>query len=80
MKDAKTVFVSCFASFKRPPNGLYGASAPQQWLTIAKLMRESGVSLPANFDPKTAYTDKFIAEINKFDRRAIEAQAKSRNE
>jgi NitT/TauT family transport system substrate-binding protein len=80
MKDAKTVFVSRFASFKLPPDGLYGASSPQQWMTIAKLMRESGVSLPANFDPKTAYTDKFIAEINKFDRRAIEAQAKSWNE
>jgi len=77
MRDAKSVFVSRFASFKLPPNGLYGASTPQQWMTTAKLMRESGVALPASFDPKTAYTDKFIAEINKFDRGAVETQAKN---
>ena len=74
------MFLSRFASFKLPPDGLYGASSPQQWMTTAKLMRESGVSLPANFDRKTACTDKFIAEINKFDRHAIEAPAKSWNE
>jgi NitT/TauT family transport system substrate-binding protein len=77
MKDAKSVFVSRFASFKLPAGGLYGASTAQQWATTAKLMRESGVTLPASYDPKNAFTDKFIAEINKFDRSAVEAQAKS---
>lgn len=76
MKDAKSVFVSRFASFKLPPGGMYGASTAQQWVTTAKLMKESGVNLPVNYDPKSAYTDKFIAEINKFDRGAVEAQAR----
>jgi NitT/TauT family transport system substrate-binding protein len=77
MKEAKSVFVSRFSSFKLPPGGLYGASTPQQWATTAKLMVESGVKLPAGYDPASAYTDKFIAEINKFDRNAVEAQAKN---
>lgn len=77
MKDAKSVFVSRFASFTLPPGGLYGASRPQQWATMAKLMRESGAVLPASYDPQAAFTDKFIVEINKFDRSAIEAQAKN---
>lgn len=76
MKDARTVFVSRFASYKLPPGGLYGAARPEQWNTVARLMRESGAALPAGYDPQQAFTDRFIADINKFDRAAVEAQAR----
>jgi NitT/TauT family transport system substrate-binding protein len=76
LKDAKTIFVSRFASYKLPAGMLYGSARPEQWTTMARLMRESGTPLPASYDPKQAYTDRFIAEINKFDRGAIEAEAK----
>ncbi|WP_326543117.1 ABC transporter substrate-binding protein [Pseudorhodoferax sp.] len=76
LKDAKTVFVSRFDSYKLPAGVQYGAARPEQWDTIAKLARESGANLPAGYNPRQAYTDKFIAEINKFDRNAIEAQAR----
>jgi NitT/TauT family transport system substrate-binding protein len=76
MSEAKTIFVSRFASYKLPAGMQYGAARPEQWNTMARLMRESGAPLPASYDPKQAYTDKFIAEINKFDRTAIEGQAK----
>ena len=77
LKEAKAVFVSRFSSYRLPPGGLYGASRPEQWATMARLMRESGAPLPASYDPQTAFTDRFIVDINKFDRGAIEAQAKN---
>jgi len=76
LKDAMTVFVSRFASYKLPDGMQYGAARPEQWNTIARLMRESGSPLPASYDPQQAYTDRFIAQINDFDRGAIEAQAR----
>jgi hypothetical protein len=33
--------------------------------------------LPADFDPKGAYTNQFIDEINDWDRAAVEAEAKN---
>jgi NitT/TauT family transport system substrate-binding protein len=77
LKDAKVVFISRFASFKVPPGGLYGASRPNQWNKLAELMREAGSPLPAGYDPAKAFTDRFIVDINKFDRGAVEAQAKN---
>lgn len=77
MRDARTIFSSRFDSYKLPAGMLYGQARPEQFEFIAKLMRESGAPLPANYDPKQAYTDRFIADINKFDRNAIEAQAKA---
>lgn len=77
LKDAKVVFVSRFASYQLPPGGQYGAARPEQWNTIARLMRESGSPLPASYDPQQAYTDRFIARINDFDRGGIEAQART---
>lgn len=52
------------------------AAGPEQWNTIARRMRESGSPLPASHDPRQAYTDRFIARINGFDRGGIEAQAR----
>lgn len=77
LADAKTIFVSRFASYKLPDGTPYGAGRPEQWETISRLMREAGTPLPAGYDPQRAFTDRFIAEINKFDRGAIEQQAKS---
>ncbi len=77
MKDARTVFVSRFESYKLAPGMQYGAARAEQWDTIARLAREAGANLPASYNPRQAYTDRFIAEINRFDRSAVEAQAKN---
>ncbi|RCW70588.1 ABC transporter substrate-binding protein [Pseudorhodoferax soli] len=77
MKDAMSVFVSRFDSYKLAPGMQYGAARPEQWDTIARLAREAGANLPASYNPRQAYTDRFIAEINRFDRNAVEAQARN---
>jgi NitT/TauT family transport system substrate-binding protein len=75
MRDAKRIFLSRFEGYALPPDTVYGAARAAQWKRLADFMKEAG-DLPAKYDPASAYTDQFIAEINKFDRTAIEGKAR----
>ncbi|WP_149538875.1 ABC transporter substrate-binding protein [Siccirubricoccus phaeus] len=78
MEEAKRVFLSRFSAFAVPPGTQYGATSPSQWELVTKQMQEAG-ELPAGFDAGAAFTSEYLAEINNWDRGAIEAQAKAWN-
>lgn len=75
MRDAKHIFLSRWDGYALPPGTLYGAAHPEQWKRHADVLKHTG-ELPASYDPKTAFTDAFIADINKFDHEAIRDKAK----
>ena len=76
MRDAKRVFMSRWRGYAIPPGTVYGAARAAQWQRHADLLKHSR-DLPDSYDPKAAYTDAFIADINKFDREAIREKARN---
>ena len=76
MRDAKKIFMARFSGFALDVGQAYGESKPAQWAKLADFMKKTG-ALPASYDPANAFTSQFIADINKFDRAAIDAQAKA---
>ena len=76
MADSRRVFMSRFAGYQLRATNKYGENLPEQWEYAADLMKKQG-HLPAGFDPKEAYTNELIDQINDWDRGAVEAKAKA---
>ena len=76
MADSRRVFMSRFAGYRLRGTNKYGENLPEQWEYAADLMKKQG-HLPAGFDPKEAYTNELIDQINDWDRGAVEAKAKA---
>jgi len=76
LSDSRRIFMSRFVDYELHGTDKYGESLPKQWDELAVLMKQQGL-LPADFDVKQAYTNEFIAQINDWDRSAVEAQAKA---
>jgi NitT/TauT family transport system substrate-binding protein len=76
MEETKRIFLSRFDGYKLNDAKKYGEVRPGTWERITKQMRDNGV-IGADVDYAAIYTPQFIDEINKFDREAIEAQAKN---
>jgi NitT/TauT family transport system substrate-binding protein len=75
-KQARHIFDSRF-ELTRLENGVkWGENVPAQWKRIADISIQEGL-VPKSFDVGAAYTNQFIAEINKFDQPKIEAAAKA---
>ncbi|MFO1161515.1 MAG: ABC transporter substrate-binding protein [Reyranellaceae bacterium] len=75
MADSRRVFMARFSSYELRGTSKYGESLPAQWQYAADLMKKQGY-LPDAFDVSQAYTNELIAQINDWDRAAVEAQAK----
>jgi hypothetical protein len=54
----------------------WGENLASQWKGVAKLMQAEKL-LPADYDATTAYTNELIDDVNKFDAKAVEAEAKA---
>ena len=76
MEEAKRVFLSRFSSFAVAQGGSYGASTAAPWARVTRQLQAGG-DLPAGFDGAACFTGEFIAEINRFDREAVAAQARA---
>ena len=76
MKKARIVFESRFGGYQVPPGVKWGENLASQWKGVAKLMQAEKL-LPADFDATTSYTNELIDEINQFDAKAVEAEAKA---
>lgn len=76
LADSRRVFLSRFSGYGLNGVTKYGEALPAQWERTADLVKQQGL-LPADFDPKGAYTNQFIDEINDWDRAAVEAEAKN---
>jgi len=76
MKKARIVFESRFSGFQVPPGVKWGENLASQWKGVAKLMQAENL-LPADYDATTAYTNELIDEVNNFDAKAVEAEAKA---
>lgn len=61
-----------------PPGGKYGAFEKERWDLSKKLYTESG-ALKGTVPVEQAFTTQFFEGCNRFDRAAIEAQAKASN-
>lgn len=70
------MFLSRFQGYGLNGVTKYGQSLAAQWDRTADLVKQQGL-LPAGFDPKEAYTNQFIDEINNWDRASDEAEAKN---
>lgn len=79
LKDAEHIFASRFKLMKLPAGVTqWGQNVDSKWKNLADLMISEGL-LPKDFDVKAAYTNQFIADINKFDQKKIEALGKKEN-
>jgi NitT/TauT family transport system substrate-binding protein len=76
LKDARHIYDARFQRYAVPSGVMLGSSQPEQFTLMADLLKKFG-ALPADYDPSHVVTDRFIAEINQFDKGAIIAQAKS---
>ena len=76
LADSRRVFLSRFQGYGLKGVTKYGQSLPVQWDRTADLVKQQGL-LPGGFDPKEAYTNQFIDEINDWDRASVEADAKN---
>ena len=75
LKKAKHVFLSRFDLLRLEPGVKWGQNVDAQWKRMADLAIAENM-IPADFNVKAAYTNKFIDEINKFDAKKIEEMAK----
>jgi NitT/TauT family transport system substrate-binding protein len=76
MRQSMKVFLIRFKGLELFGTDKYGESLPAQWARAAAMAKEQGI-VPADFDPREAWTNQLIDEANKFDRAAIIAQAKA---
>jgi NitT/TauT family transport system substrate-binding protein len=77
-RQARRIFDSRFDLTKLEPGVKWGENMPTQWKRMAEISIEEGL-IPRNFDVSTCYTNQFISEINAFDQKKIEAEAKASN-
>jgi NitT/TauT family transport system substrate-binding protein len=76
MQASMKVFEARFNGLQLSGTNKYGESLPAQWAKAVADGKEQNI-VPADFDPKSAWTNQFIDEVNKFDRQAVIVQAKS---
>jgi len=76
MREAMRVFQIRFKGLELFDTNKYGESRPAQWIRATETAKEQQI-IPAGFDSSSAWTNRFVDEINTFDRAAITAQAKS---
>jgi NitT/TauT family transport system substrate-binding protein len=77
-RQARRIFDSRFDLTKLEPGVKWGENMPAQWKRMADISIEEGL-IPKNFDVNACYTNQFISQINEFDQKKIEADAKSSN-
>ena len=75
LKKAKHVFLSRFDLLRLEPGVKWGQNMDVVWKRMADLAIAEKM-IPADFNVKAAYTNKFIDDINKFDAKKIEEMAK----
>lgn len=75
LKKAKHVFLSRFDLLRLEPGVKWGQSMDAVWKRMADLAIAEKM-IPADFNVKAAYTNRYIDDINKFDAKKIEAMAK----
>lgn len=73
-KAARHIFNSRFDSTRLEPGVKWGENVPAQWNRMASIAIKEEL-IPKDFDVKSAYTNQFIAQINDFDTKKIEAMA-----
>lgn len=77
VKDAEHIFAARFNLMRLPAGTMqWGYNSDARWKELANIMTSEGL-LPKDFDVKAAYTNQYIDEINKFDRKKIEDRAKN---
>jgi NitT/TauT family transport system substrate-binding protein len=76
LKKARIVFESRFSGYQVPAGVKWGENLESQWKGVARLMQAENL-LPADYDATAAYTNELIDEVNKFDAKAVEAEAKA---
>jgi NitT/TauT family transport system substrate-binding protein len=77
-RQARRIFDSRFDLTKLEPGVKWGENMPAQWKRMADISIEEGL-VPKNFDVSACYTNQFISQINEFDQKKIEADAKGSN-
>jgi len=77
-RQARRIFDSRFDLTKLEPGVKWGENMPAQWKRMADISIEEGL-VPKNFDISACYTNQFIPQINEFDQKKIEADAKGSN-
>jgi NitT/TauT family transport system substrate-binding protein len=77
-RQARRIFDSRFDLTKLEPGVKWGENMPAQWKRMADISVEEGL-IPKNFDIDACYTNQFISQINEFDQKKIEADAKGSN-
>jgi NitT/TauT family transport system substrate-binding protein len=79
LKDAEHIFAARFDLMKLPAGTTkWGQNIDAKWKELADIAISEGL-VPKDFDVKSAYTNQYIDEINKFDRKKIEEMAKKAN-
>jgi NitT/TauT family transport system substrate-binding protein len=76
LKKARIVFESRFSGYQVPAGVKWGENLAAQWQGVARLMKAEKL-LPDDYDATTAYTNELIDEVNTFDAKAVEAEAKA---
>lgn len=76
MQQSMRVFLARFKGLELFDVDKYGESLPSQWNRATVAAKELKI-VPADFDSREAWTNRFVGEANDFDRAAIEAQAKA---
>jgi NitT/TauT family transport system substrate-binding protein len=77
-RQARRIFDSRFDLTKLEPGVKWGENMPAQWRRMADISIEEG-AIPKNFDVSACYTNQFISQINEFDQKKIEADARNAN-
>jgi NitT/TauT family transport system substrate-binding protein len=77
-RQARRIFDSRFDLTKLEPGVKWGENMPAQWRRMADISIEEGL-VPKNFDVSGCYTNQFISQINEFDQKKIEADARGSN-
>ena len=77
-RQARRIFDSRFDLTKLERGVKWGENMPAQWKRMADISIEEGL-VPKNFDISACYTNQFIPQINEFDQKKIEADAKGSN-
>ena len=75
LEKAKHVFNSRFDLLKLGSDEKWGENIASQWQFTAKMATDEKL-VPAGLDVKSAYTNRFIDEVNKFDKNAVIEKAK----
>jgi len=79
LKDSEHIFAARFDLMKLPAGTTkWGQNIDAKWKDLADVAIGEGL-LPKDFDVKAAYTNQYIDEINKFDRKKIDELAKKSN-